>query len=131
MQLRKSRSSRKTASWSSSWRVPPSSPSSWPARVSTARAWPTYPLHPGTTYVNIGFWGTVVRPLGHPDGTLNRAVEGEVTRLGGHKSLYSDAYYDEATFADLYNTSNLTTLRAELDPAGRLPDLYDKAVRRR
>ena len=22
-------------------------------------AWPSYPLEPGTTYVNVGFWGTV------------------------------------------------------------------------
>ena len=55
----------------------------------------------------------------------------KVTELGGHKSLYSDAFYDEATFADLYGTDNLTKLRQEVDPAGRLPELYDKAVRRR
>ena len=28
----------------------------------SARAWPTYPLEPGTTYVNAGFWGTVADP---------------------------------------------------------------------
>ena len=27
--------------------------------TSTGAQWPTYPLHPGTTYVNVGFWGTV------------------------------------------------------------------------
>ena len=96
----------------------------------TARAWPAYPLTPGTTYVNAGFWGTVEVPLGTPDGTLNREVERVVTELGGHKSLYSEAYYDEATFASLYNTPHLDEVRRTTDPDGRLTRLYDKAVRR-
>ncbi|GAA1938001.1 FAD-binding oxidoreductase [Nocardioides marmoribigeumensis] len=96
-----------------------------------ARTWPCYPLTPGTTYVNAGFWGTVEVPPGTPDGTLNREVERIVTELGGHKSLYSDAYYDEATFASLYNTPHLDEIRRTTDPEGRLTPLYDKAVRRR
>lgn len=97
----------------------------------SARTWPSYPLEPGTTYVNIGFWGTVLTDPGCPEGYLNRAVEEQVTALGGHKSLYSDAYYDEATFDSLYGTANLTKLRQELDPEGRLTGLYEKAVNRR
>ncbi len=97
----------------------------------SARTWPAYPLTPGTTYVNAGFWGTVEVPLGTPDGLLNRQVEEKVTELGGHKSLYSDSYYDEATFASLYNTTHLDEVRRTTDPDGRLTPLYDKAVRRR
>ena len=90
--------------------------------------WPTYPLEPGTTYVNVGFWGTV--PVGphavdHP---TNRAIEDTLQRIGGHKSLYSEAFYDPATFARLYDTDNLDRLRKAYDPDGRLPTLYDKAV---
>jgi FAD/FMN-containing dehydrogenase len=95
-----------------------------------ARTWPAYPLTPGTTYVNVGFWGTVEVPVGSPDGLLNRQVEEKVTALGGHKSLYSDAYYDEATFARLYNTPHLDEVRRATDPDGRLTRLYDKAVHR-
>ena len=62
-------------------------------------AWPSYPLEPEATYVNVGFWGTVAIAPGAADGDVNRAVEAEVTELGGHKSLYSDAYYDGETFA--------------------------------
>ena len=102
-----------------------------PAGPGTAHAWPTYPLRPGTTYVNVGFWGTVVRPLGHRDGDLNRAVESKVTELGGHKSLYSDSYYDRETFDSLYRTTNLREVKRDVDPDGRLTDLYDKAVQRR
>jgi FAD/FMN-containing dehydrogenase len=94
----------------------------------SARAWPTYPLEPGTVYVNAGFWGLVEIPDGWAEGDLNRAIERTVTDLGGHKSLYSDAYYDEATFDDLYNTENLARVKRDVDPDGRLTGLYEKAV---
>jgi FAD/FMN-containing dehydrogenase len=97
----------------------------------TARTWPTYPLEAGTTYVNFGFWGTVPVKPGHSDGDVNRALEAKVHELGGHKSLYSDAFYDEATFDALYNTANLLEVTHELDPDGRLTGLYEKAVRNR
>jgi FAD/FMN-containing dehydrogenase len=101
-----------------------------PTGSGSARRWPSYPLEPGTTYVNAGFWGTVVLGPDEHDGDRNRAVEAKVTELGGHKSLYSDAYYDEAAFASLYNTPNLDRVRASVDPEARLSRLYDKAVRR-
>jgi FAD/FMN-containing dehydrogenase len=102
-----------------------------PVDAGSARTWPSYPLAPGTTYVNVGFWGTVVVAPGSREGAVNRAIEQQVTDLGGHKSLYSDAYYDEATFGRLYGTAELDRLRAEHDPDGRLSTLYDKAVRGR
>ncbi len=65
--------------------------------------WPTYPLHPGTTYVNVGFWGTVHVGPEAPDAPRNRAIEAKVAELGGHKSLYSEAFYDRETFDRLYD----------------------------
>ncbi len=102
-----------------------------PAGTGSARAWPAYPLEPGRTYVNVGFWGTVPIAAGARDGDLNRAVEVEVSRLGGHKSLYSDAYYDRAEFDPRYGGPERARERARYDPDGRLTDLYDKAVQRR
>ena len=57
-------------------------------------AWPSYPLMPGRTYVNVGFWGAV--PVGDdaPNSPLNRAIEDKVSELEGHKSLYSESFYD-------------------------------------
>ena len=101
----------------------------WLCPLRTTRSWPGYPLRPGETYVNLGFWGTVVVPAGSPDGLVNRRIEEHVHTLGGHKSLYSEAFYDEATFADLYGTAALDAVRAEHDPEGRLSSLYEKAVR--
>ena len=54
-----------------------------------------------------------------------------MTALGGHKSLYSDAYYDPETFDQLYDQSFARGVRKETDPDGRLMELYEKAVRRR
>jgi FAD/FMN-containing dehydrogenase len=54
-----------------------------------------------------------------------------VTELGGHKSLYSDAYYDEATFARLYGGDAITAAKRRYDPKGRFPTLYEKAVHAR
>jgi FAD/FMN-containing dehydrogenase len=97
----------------------------------SARAWPSYPLRPGTTYVNVGFWGTVPIEPGAADGDKNRAVERRVTELGGHKSLYSDAYYDRETFDRLYGVANQRRVKQHTDPDNRLTSLYEKAVNRR
>jgi len=101
-----------------------------PAGPGTASSWPSYPLAPGTTYVNVGFWGTVPIAAGARDGDVNRAVEAEVTELGGHKSLYSDAYYDRETFDRLYNTANHAGVKRRYDPDDRLTGLYEKVVKR-
>ena len=93
--------------------------------------WPLYPMEQGRPYVNVGFWSTVAIEPGHEDGDVNRAIEDEVGRLGGHKSLYSDAYYDEPTFDRLYGGAEYRPVKKRYDPRGRLPTLYDKAVRRR
>ena len=103
----------------------------WLCPLVTTRNWPTYPLDPGRTYVNVGFWGTVHVGPGAPDAPCNRAIEAKVLELGGHKSLYSEAFYDPATFDELYDGANLARVKARHDPDDRLTTLYDKAVRRR
>jgi len=101
-----------------------------PSGPGSARTWPLYPLQPGQAYVNVGFWGTVPITPGAHDGDLNRAVEQQVTAVGGHKSLYSDAYYSPEEFARLYNGAALATVKRDYDPDDRLTDLYAKAVKR-
>jgi FAD/FMN-containing dehydrogenase len=94
------------------------------------KPWRTYPLRPGTTYVNVGFWGAVAVGPEAPYGPRNRAIEAKVHQLDGHKSLYSEAYYDRETFDRLYDGPNLAAVKARYDPDGRLTTLYDKAVGR-
>ncbi|GAB2989752.1 FAD-binding oxidoreductase [Nocardioides montaniterrae] len=97
----------------------------------TGGRWPLYPLTPGETYVNVGFWGTVAVGPAAEESPRNRAIEAKVHELGGHKSLYSESFYDAETFRQLYNTDHLDAVRARHDPDGRLTNLYDKAVARR
>ncbi len=93
--------------------------------------WPSYPLEPGRTYVNVGFWGSVHVGPEAPHAPRNRAIESRVHDLGGHKSLYSDAFYDRETFDLLYDGPNLESVKQQYDPDRRFPSLYDKAVVRK
>ncbi len=102
-----------------------------PLRLRDEKTWPSYPLEVGTTYVNAGFWGTVHVGPDAPNGPRNRAIEQRVHELGGHKSLYSEAFYDRATFDALYDGANLADVKGTYDPEDRLTSLYDKAVKRR
>jgi FAD/FMN-containing dehydrogenase len=99
-----------------------------PLRLRADRAWPLYPLEPGRAYVNFGFWGTVALPPGAGDGHFNRQIEDKVTELGGHKGLYSTAYYTPEEFSRLYNGAAYADLKRRYDPDGRLATLYDKCV---
>ncbi|MQY17856.1 FAD-binding oxidoreductase [Nocardia macrotermitis] len=100
-------------------------------RDATSRPWPLYPLDPGRTYVNVGFWSAVPTVPGQPEGAANRAIEHRVSELDGHKSLYSDSYYGEDEFAELYGGDTYTELKKRYDPDQRLLDLYSKAVQRK
>ena len=85
--------------------------------------WPLYPLRADERYVNVGFWSTVPIAPGAADGDVNRAIERQVTEHGGHKSLYSDAYYDEATFARLYGDTAYRPVKRRYDPDERFPNV--------
>ncbi|MGO4616667.1 FAD-binding oxidoreductase [Nocardia sp. 2YAB30] len=99
--------------------------------AAASRTWPLYPLEPNRTYVNIGFWSTVPTVFGQREGAANRAIERAVTDFDGHKSLYSDSFYDEDEFAALYGGNTYTELKKRYDPDQRLLDLYSKAVQRK
>ncbi len=103
----------------------------WLCPLVSKRAWPSYPLEPGEVYVNVGFWGTVHVGPDAPNGPRNRAIEQKVHELDGHKSLYSEAFYDRETFDKLYDGANLAVVKGRYDPQDRLTTLYDKAVKRR
>ena len=99
------------------------------ARKRDAR-WDLYALDPETTYVNFGFWSSVPLAEGELDGTHNRRIEQVVGDLGGHKSLYSDSFYERDEFWTLYNGGAYAELKREYDGNGRLLDLYQKCVER-
>jgi FAD/FMN-containing dehydrogenase len=92
--------------------------------------WPLYPLEPDHLYVNVGFWGSVPIGDGRQDGDVNRQIEAAVAQRAGHKSLYSDAYYDRQTFDALYGGQTYQIVKNRWDPGHRLTGLYEKAVGR-
>lgn len=94
------------------------------------RPWPGYPLSAGETYVNVGFWGVVNVGPDAPRSPRNRAIEAKVSELGGHKSLYSEAFYDRDEFDRLYGGAHLAQVKALHDPSDRLTSVYDKVVHR-
>jgi FAD/FMN-containing dehydrogenase len=100
-----------------------------PLRLREHEGWPLYPMKPDRLYVNVGFWATVEMGPGDTAGHHNRLIERKVTDLGGHKSLYSDSYFDEDEFWLAYDGETYRKLKATYDPNGRLPDLYAKCVR--
>ena len=101
----------------------------WLCPLRTTRAWPVYPLEPTDVYVNVGFWGTVEVPAEAPAGLVNRRIEDAVHGMGGHKSLYSEAFYDQATFDQMYGGDVLAAVRTRYDPDSRLSTLFEKAVK--
>jgi FAD/FMN-containing dehydrogenase len=89
-----------------------------------------YPLAQGTLSINFGFWDAVTFSERRAPGHLNRAIEREVQRAGGVKSLYSDSYFARDEFWSIYGGAAYRALKARYDPQGLLGDLYDKVVRK-
>ena len=102
-----------------------------PLRLRDGVRWPLYPLEPEQIYVNVGFWGSVPIAPGAADGDMNRLIESAVADHGGHKSLYSDAYYDRETFDAAYGGQAYPAVKDRYDPGHRLTGLYEKVVGRR
>ncbi|MDN5804829.1 MAG: FAD-binding oxidoreductase, partial [Microlunatus sp.] len=101
----------------------------WLCPVRLRERWPLYPMRPGHTFVNLGFWSSV--PVGATEGETNRLIERKVREFDGHKSLYSDAYYSQDDFDELYGGEEYDIVKSTYDPDSRLLDLYAKAVQRR
>ena len=100
-----------------------------PLRIRDHDGWPLYPIRPGQTYVNVGFWSSV--PAGVTADVTNRSIEAKVSELDGHKSLYSDSFYTREEFDELYGGEAYNTVKKSYDPDSHLLDLYAKAVQRR
>lgn len=98
--------------------------------VPASAPWTLYDL-PAKLHLNFGFWDSVPTREDLPKGHFNRLLEREVVRLGGHKSLYSSAYFEEDEFWQIYDGPSYWPVKRKYDPRGRLPDLHAKVVRNR
>ncbi len=100
-----------------------------PTRSKTAADFPLYELKPGQTYINFGFWDQVKAHKSDPY-YYNKLIEAEVSRLGGKKGLYSEAFYSEKDFYRIYNGKAYDQLKKKYDPDMRLKTLYQKCIER-
>ena len=92
---------------------------------------PLFPMNPNSTYINFGFWDSVKSKQKNPPGHLNRKIERKTADLGGIKSLYSDAYFEEDEFWAIYRSENYWELKERYDPNGKFLNLYEKSVLRK
>jgi hypothetical protein len=99
-----------------------------PTRSSGADRYPLYQLRSDQTYINFGFWDHALAKPQDPH-YFNKLVEAQVSKLGGMKGLYSEAFYSEAEFWRIYGGDVYKQLKAKYDPSKRLKDLYEKCVR--
>lgn len=92
--------------------------------------WPLYEFDPNKLYVNVGFWSTVPLTNGEKpeEGMKNRQIENEVTKMGGRKSLYSTAFYNQDEFWSIYGGQEYEQIKKKYDPQGRFLGLYEKVV---
>jgi FAD/FMN-containing dehydrogenase len=79
-------------------------------------------------YVNFGFWDVKRTRAAHAPGHFNRLIERKVVELGGIKSLYSDSFFAQDEFEQLYGGEAYRRLKAKYDPDAAFPDLYAKCV---
>ena len=104
----------------------------WLCPLIASQKWPTYPLAAGRDLRQRRVLGQRRRSV--PTRRTHRATarsRRRCTSSAGHKSLYSEAFYDQETFDQLYDGANLAQVKDRYDPEHRLTTLYDKAVRRR
>ena len=92
---------------------------------------PLFAMTPNSTYINFGFWDSVKSRVKRPEGYLNRHIEAKTAELGGIKSLYSDAYFEENEFWDIYRSEQYWALKERYDPNNKFLNLYEKCVLRK
>ena len=84
--------------------------------VRAKRAWPIVPARARTHLRQRRLLGHRPRRPGGADAPRNRAIEAKVPSSGGHKSLYSEAFYDRETFDQLYDGAHLAAGEGALRP---------------
>lgn len=76
-------------------------------------------------YINFGAYGNFV-PSDKEIGYFNRLIENKVVQCGGNKWLYSNVFYSEQEFWNLYDKTAYFSIKTKYDPGGLLTDLYTK-----
>lgn len=87
-------------------------------------SWTFINLDPSVLYIDFGFWDLV--PSEKPKGYYNRLIEHKLLELKGFKSLYSDSFYSEQEFWQIYSKKMFDALKKKYDPHFVFKNLYEK-----
>ena len=79
------------------------------------------------TYINFGAYGNFI-PSDQEPGYFNRRIENKVAEAGGNKWLYSNVFYSEPEFWQLYDKQTYFSLKNKYDPQNLLRDIYTKCT---
>lgn len=79
------------------------------------------------TYINFGAYGNFL-PSDKEKGYFNRLIENKVSACGGSKWLYSNVFYTEQEFWQLYDKNTYFSVKNQYDPQGLLNDIYTKCA---
>lgn len=76
-------------------------------------------------YINFGAYGNFI-PSDQEKGYFNKQIEKKVIGCGGNKWLYSNVFYSETEFWQLFDKSAYMAIKKQYDPQARFGDIYSK-----
>lgn len=82
----------------------------------------------GGLMFNVGVYGVPNGGAPFDPVVVNRALEDEVSRLGGRKMMYAQSFYTTDSFWRLFNRRAYEATRARYHAAGAFPDVPTKAL---
>jgi FAD/FMN-containing dehydrogenase len=104
----------------------------WVALPIVPQSSPTlYPVKAGTLYFNLGCYCPVRRAADREEFYYTKTLDARCFELDGIKMLYSSTFLDRESFDGVYNGGAYAELKRKYDPSGRMPTLFEKAVRSR
>ena len=102
----------------------------WYCPVKTMQPIGTYPLYkPESEFVlDFGFYVSMALEEGMDDYYFNKQIERKLLELGGLKCLYSDTFFSQTQFWEIYDKPEYDRVKMKYDPNNTYLDLYHKVV---
>lgn len=91
---------------------------------------PLMPMKADALYINFGFWDALEHKIetkgGNDTGLVNRKLEDACRPANAIKTLYSQCFYSESEFLNIYNGAEYKKLKAKYDPKDVLRGWYQR-----
>lgn len=102
----------------------------WYCPVKTTKPIGTYPLYQPESEVvlDFGFYVSMELEEGMESYYYNKQIEKKLLELGGLKCLYSDTFFSQIQFWEIYDRPAYEQVKVKYDPNNTYRDLYHKVV---